>query len=110
MHVHQERVPNAVVAGGSALVRWQRPYRGLVYFATAGGGYSYASSVVPERGTRANYLAQSGGGVMVPTSSNAMLAFEVLWLHLSNNGLAGRDSNPDIQAIGLRFGIAMPWR
>lgn len=106
--VHQERVPNAIVAGGSALIRWQRRRRALVYFGNIGGGYSYASGVVPQRGTRANYIAQSGGGLMVPVARDVMLVVELMWLHLSNNSLAGRARNPDIQSIGLRFGIAAP--
>jgi hypothetical protein len=27
------------------------------------------------------------------------------WIHVSNNGLAGRDRNPDIEAIGPQMGI-----
>jgi hypothetical protein len=26
-------------------------------------------------------------------------------IHVSNNGLAGRDRNPDIEALGLQVGI-----
>jgi hypothetical protein len=31
----------------------------------------------------------------------------ITWVHVSNNGLAGRDRNPDIEAVGPRFGILL---
>jgi hypothetical protein len=105
--VYQERVPS-VGAGGFALVaRWQRPLGAGSWFADAGGGLSYASGIVPERGTRFNYIAQSSVGISRPLTARTSLTTALAWLHLSNNGLAGRARNPDIQAVGVRVGVSV---
>jgi hypothetical protein len=68
-------------------------------------GVSHADTHTPPRGTRFNYLALGGGGVTVRVGPHAHLLAALKWVHVSNNGLAGRDRNPDIEAVGPRLGI-----
>lgn len=67
-------------------------------------GWASASVPVPPRGTRGNYLAAIGSGVELPAGS-VRLNLGVRWLHLSNNGREGRHRNPDIQSLGVVFGV-----
>jgi hypothetical protein len=68
-------------------------------------GVSDADTFVPPRGTRFNYLAFGGGGltVRIRRAVHGLVGLE--WMHVSNGGFAGRDRNPDIEAIGPRLGI-----
>jgi hypothetical protein len=68
-------------------------------------GLSQADTLVPPRGTRFNYIAQGGGGVTVRIRSGYHALVGLRWIHFSNNGLAGRDRNPDLEAIGAHVGI-----
>ncbi len=70
-------------------------------------GISDAAVALPPGGTRFNYLAIGGGGVMVQINRRlqAIAAMEVI--HISNAGLAGPDRNPDIEAIGPSVGISI---
>ena len=63
-------------------------------------GVADAAVALPPGGTRFNYLAIGGGGVMMQMTRRlqAIAAIEVI--HISNAGLAGPDRNPDIEAIG----------
>lgn len=106
--VHQERVPSVAVAGIAPLLRWHRLRTGGSYFAEGGGGLSYATGIVPERGTQFNYIGHLGVGLTRTFSSGTTFVGSLRWLHLSNNSLAGRSRNPDIQAIGLRAGVVVP--
>jgi Lipid A 3-O-deacylase (PagL) len=94
--VHQERVPSTPLAGGALLVRRQFPHSRVSYFVEGGGGLSYSARFVPQRGTRFNYIAE------------AAVEASFRFLHISNNGLAGRDRNPDIEAFGIRIGMLLP--
>jgi hypothetical protein len=80
--------------------------RGLVsiYF-DVDVGWSYADTYTPPRGTRFNYLALGTVGAMVPIGRGIDLMTGVRLIHVSNNGLAGRDRNPDIEALGLQIGV-----
>jgi len=69
---------------------------------------SYGSGIVPERGTRFNYIAQSSVGISRPLRTGLSMTAALMWLHLSNNGLANRARNPDIQAVGVRVGVSIP--
>jgi hypothetical protein len=62
-------------------------------------GLSSATRPVPPRGTTFNYLAVIGAGVEAPFRS-AVVFVTGRWLHASNNGRAGRQRNPDTQALG----------
>ena len=63
-------------------------------------GITDAAVALPPGGTRFNYIAIGGGGVMVQINRRlqAIAALEVI--HISNAGIAGPDRNPDIEAIG----------
>jgi hypothetical protein len=68
-------------------------------------GVSGADTFVPPRGTRFNYLAFAGGGVTVRFARGVHGLAGLEWIHVSNGGFAGRDRNPDIEAIGPRLGV-----
>lgn len=68
-------------------------------------GVSYADTYTPPRGTRFNYLALGAVGTIVPVGRGLDLMTGVRLIHVSNNGLAGRDRNPDIEAFGLHVGV-----
>ena len=63
-------------------------------------GVSESDTPVTPRGTRFNYLALGGVGVTIRLRPGVHLLTGVKWIHVSNNGLAGRDRNPDIEAVG----------
>ena len=75
-------------------------------FLEGGGGASYASDEVPDRGTRFNLVSQTGVGLARALSPRTDVVGGLRWLHVSNNSLDGRARNPDIQALGLYVG----WR
>lgn len=68
-------------------------------------GVSYADTYTPPRGTRFNYLALGTVGAIVRLRRGLDLMTGVRLIHVSNNGLAGRDRNPDIEAVGLTVGV-----
>jgi hypothetical protein len=68
-------------------------------------GVSDADTFVPPRGTRFNYLALGGAGVTVRLGRGIHGLSGLEWVHVSNGGFAGRDRNPDIEAVGLRVGF-----
>lgn len=94
--------------GGAALAaRLSGRRRGAAPYAEIGGGWTTAGRPVPPSGTAANYVLLAGGGLDLP-AGDATLTLGLRWLHLSNNGRAGRHRNPDVQAIAASAGIA--WR
>ena len=70
-------------------------------------GASEADTYVPPRGTRFNYLAIGGGGVTVQIRPGIHLLGGLRFVHLSNNSLAGRSRNPDIEALGPTVGVLL---
>lgn len=70
-------------------------------------GISEADTQVPPRGTRFNYLVLGGGGVTFRLRPGVHALGGVRWVHVSNNGLAGRDRNPDIEAVGPALGVLL---
>jgi hypothetical protein len=68
-------------------------------------GVSYADTYTPPRGTRFNYLALGTVGMMMPIRDGLQLMAGVRLAHVSNNGVAGRDRNPDIEALGPQIGV-----
>lgn len=68
-------------------------------------GISEADTLVPPRGTRFNYLALGSAGVTIRMTSSVHLLTALKWVHVSNNGLAGRHRNPDIEAVGPQVGL-----
>jgi hypothetical protein len=68
-------------------------------------GVSEADTYVPPRGTRFNYLAIGGGGITRQLRPGVHLLAGLRWIHVSNNGLAGRSRNPDLEAVGPMVGM-----
>jgi hypothetical protein len=68
-------------------------------------GISDAAVAAPPRGTRFNYLAIGGPGMLVQLNRrlSAIATLEVI--HISNASLKGPDRNPDIEAIGPSLGL-----
>ena len=96
---------------GTFLPTWSVLLRRSLYevgvtsvFADGGSGLSYASERVPDQGTRFNFVSHLGVGVKHRLTQRVGLIARIRWLHLSNNGLNGPASNPDIQALGVDVG------
>ena len=70
-------------------------------------GISDGAVALPPGGTRFNYLAIGGAGVMVRLNDRLQLIGAVEVIHISNAGLAGPDRNPDIEAIGPTVGVTI---
>lgn len=68
-------------------------------------GVSGADTFVPPRGTRFNYFAFGGGGLTMRIRPGVHWLAGLEWIHMSNGGFAGRDRNPDIEAIGPKLGV-----
>ena len=71
-------------------------------------GISDAAIATPPRGTRFNYLAIGGSGVVVRLRPGMRGIAGLQWVHVSNNSLKGPNRNPDIEAVGPILGLA--WR
>ena len=63
-------------------------------------GLSKSDAFTPPGGTRFNYLAQGAAGITRRVSRDTHLLAGIKWVHVSNNSLAGRRRNPDIEAVG----------
>jgi hypothetical protein len=70
-------------------------------------GISDAAVALPPGGTRFNYVAIGGGGVMVRINRRLQAVAAVDVIHVSNAGVAGHDRNPDIEAIGPSLGLSI---
>jgi hypothetical protein len=70
-------------------------------------GISESDTDVPPRGTRFNYLALGSAGTTIRVRDGVHLIAGLKWIHVSNNGLAGRDRNPDIEAVGPTLGVLL---
>jgi hypothetical protein len=82
--------------------RWgSGPLRPLLDVAV---GVSDATAETPPGGTPFNYLAVIGAGVEKPLR-DWLVHVTGRWLHASNNGREGRARNPDIQSLGVVFGV-----
>lgn len=103
-----QRGVDAWMLGVTAGVRGRLWRRGRVtaYWEFA-VGIADADTDTPPRGTRFNYLALGGAGTFVRLRRDLHLVTGIKWVHVSNNGLAGRDRNPDIEAVGPRAGISI---
>lgn len=101
-----QRGVNAWVIGATigARGRVYRRARVSVFWETD-VGVSQADTFTPPRGTRFNYLALGGAGAAVRLRPRAHLIASLRWIHISNNSLAGRNRNPDIEAVGPHVGV-----
>lgn len=70
-------------------------------------GISDAAIAAPPRGTRFNYLALGGAGVLLRLTPRVHALGALQWLHVSNNSLKGPGRNPDIEAVGPRVGVVI---
>jgi hypothetical protein len=70
-------------------------------------GISDAPIAVPNRGTRFNYVALGGGGMLVRFNQRLSMLATLELIHISNANLAGPDRNPDIEAIGPSIGLVV---
>lgn len=68
-------------------------------------GVSEADTYTPPRGTRFNYLAIGGGGLLLRVRRDVHVLAGLRWVHVSNNGLAGRSRNPDLEVVGPMVGM-----
>jgi hypothetical protein len=68
-------------------------------------GISKSDAFTPPHGTRFNYLALGGAGVTRRVARGTHLLAGLKWVHVSNNGLAGRSRNPDIEAVGPQIAL-----
>jgi hypothetical protein len=103
-----QRGTDAFLLGVTAGVRGRIYRRGrLSVFLELDVGLSEADVAVPPRGTRFNYLALGGAGTTVRLKGAVHLLASMRWVHVSNSGVAGRDRNPDIEALGPQIGVLM---
>jgi hypothetical protein len=101
-----QRGVDAWLLGVTAGVRGRFFRKGRVSaFWEAAAGVSEADTFTPPRGTRFNYLALGGAGALIEVRRGLHLLGAITWIHVSNNGLAGRHRNPDIEAVGPRIGV-----
>ena len=68
-------------------------------------GISKSDAFTPPGGTRFNYLAVGGAGVNRRVARGTHLLAGIKWVHVSNNSLAGRSRNPDIEAVGPHVAV-----
>ena len=106
MYYVAQRGPDVWMVAATIGVRGRLYRRGRVSaFWEVDMGVSKAETYIPPRGTRFNYLAGGGAGATVRLRPGTHLLAGLRWIHISNNGLAGRDRNPDIEAIGPQVGV-----
>jgi hypothetical protein len=103
-----QRTTDTGVLGITGGVRWRvAKARRASPFLELAVGVSRSELYVPPRGTRFNYIFQPGAGVVLPLRNTTHLVATFRWLHLSNNSLAGRSRNPDIEALGVHLGVLL---
>jgi hypothetical protein len=108
LYYASQRGTNAYLLGTTIGVRARIYRRGRVsVFLEGDVGVSEADTFVPPRGTRFNYLALGGAGFTVRLRPGVHLLAGLKLLHLSNNSLAGRGRNPDIEAVGPHAAILL---
>ena len=104
----QQDAPGAFVQGLSTLLRFkltQKPKWN--WYVETGPGVSWSDLTTPVRGTKFNYLFQAGTGAIRRVGSNSQFLVGYRFFHLSNNGRAGKDHNPDLEMMGAYFGWAL---
>jgi hypothetical protein len=101
-----QRGIDAMLLGAIIGVRGRVYRRGRVnVFLELDVGVSDADTPTPPRGTRFNYLALGGAGATITVRRGVHLLASLRWAHVSNAGIAGRDRNPDIEAVGPQVGV-----
>jgi hypothetical protein len=106
--VFQRSSHNGFVNALTPVLRWRLVGRpSWQVFADLGPGISWSDTVVPPRGTRFNYVALAGGGLMRRLGAQAHAVASFRWVHFSNAGREGRSRNPDIEALGGFAGVSV---
>ena len=102
-----QRGVDGVMLGATWGARGRLARRGRAsFFWDVDVGFSESDTFVPPRGTRFNFLAEGSGGATVRVARGVHVVTALKWIHVSNGGVpAGRDRNPDIEAVGLRLGM-----
>ena len=101
-----QRAEDAVLLGLTIGVRQRIGRHGRVTgFVQGDLGIAYTAIATPPRGTRFNYLAIGGGGVLIRTSPRVHVVTTALLTHISNASLKGPSRNPDIEALGVTVGM-----
>ena len=101
-----QRAEDAVLLGLTIGVRGRVYQRGRVsVFLQGDVGISYSAIAAPPRGTRFNYIAMGGGGLMVRVRPRIHVVSALHVIHFSNASLEGPSRNPDIEAIGPSLGL-----
>jgi hypothetical protein len=101
-----QRSEDAVLLGLTVGMRKRVYQRGRVSaFVQGDVGISHTAVATPPRGTRFNYLAGGGGGLMVRVGPRLHLVGTLQLIHISNAGVKGPGRNPDIEAIGPAIGM-----
>jgi hypothetical protein len=101
MYYVAQRGTDASVIGATIGVRGRIYRHGRVSVFLEGElGVSDADTFVPPRGTRFNYIALGGFGFTTRVAPGIHLLTGLKLIHVSNSGFAGRDRNPDIEAVG----------
>jgi hypothetical protein len=101
-----QRAEDAVLLGLTFGLRGRVWQRGRVAAFLQGDlGISYTAIATPPRGTRFNYLAIGGGGMMVRVRPRIHLVTTLQLIHVSNSGIEGAGRNPDTEALGPSVGM-----
>jgi hypothetical protein len=101
-----QRAEDAVLLGLTIGVRGRVYQRGRVsVFLQGDVGISHTAVATPPRGTRFNYIAMGGGGLMVRVRPRIHVVSALQVIHFSNASLKGPARNPDIEAIGPSLGL-----
>jgi hypothetical protein len=101
-----QRAEDAVLLGLTIGVRGRICERGRVSgFLQGDVGISHTAIATPPRGTRFNYLATGGGGVMIRVHPRVHVVTTLQLIHISNASLKGPGRNPDLEAIGPSLGL-----
>ena len=102
----EQRGPDAVLLGVTWGVRSRvlRRNRASLFWEVE-VGLSKSDAFTPPGGTRFNYLALGAAGVTWRVARQTHVLTGLKWVHVSNNSLAGRGRNPDIEAVGPYVGV-----
>ena len=94
--------------GTDLLLRWHRDWRPsiLPYLETGVGLQFAAGTAVPADGSRWMFTLQAGAGWLIPMQRERQANVALRYLHISNAGVAGRNSGYDVVhlVLGMQWG------
>ncbi len=102
-----QRGPNSLLMGVTMGLRIRlRQGARVTAFIEMGVGASYATVATPPNGTRFNWLAIGGPGMLLRLTPRMQLTGTVMVTHVSNGNITGvLGRNPDTEAIGPAVGL-----